>query len=537
MNIKLPKRSGAAPLMLNDARQVTVIGANGAGKSRFCQKLLQNAGDKAYRMSALKGILSENYHNVMPGSIEDQYNKKMEQNPLIGGKATTEFERMLLMLMSDEFVELLAYKASVRLDGANPEPPRTKLDTLVRNWQAIFPKNKILRQSGKLLFTNDSGEEPYGMLRLSDGEKAALYYIGATLYAPQNAVVLVDSPETFIHRSIMQTMWNVIEEMRPDCSFVYSTHDIEFASSRIANTCIWIKCYDVEHESWDYEFVNPNDTFNDELYYDLLGSRKPILFIEGDNVHSIDSKLYPLVFTQYTVKPMGSCNKVIEATRTFNELKSFHNLDGRGIVDRDRRDDKEVYYLRAKRVFVPNVAEVENILLIEDVVRAVARYCHKDADNVFSRVKRVIVNMFRAAQTEQALEHVRHRVKRNVEVRIDKRFEDINALEKHMVFLINEIKPREMYDAICAQFKKYADDADYAMILKVFNEKTMLTQCGVAQLCGLQNKEAYLNTILKILKHEGQGATIIRNAIMKCFGVGEDSEVAGVNKIEDGKRQ
>ena len=531
MMITLPKRSVGAPLQLNDARQVTVIGANGAGKSRFCQRMLQEAGDKAYRMSALKGILSENYHNTMPGSIEEQYNKKLAQNPLVGGKASTEFERLMVMLMSDEFVELLAYKAQLRLDGINSEPPRTKLDTLVRNWQAIFPRNKILRESGRLLFTNDSGDEPYGTLRLSDGEKAALYYIGATLYAPRQAVVLVDAPETFIHRSIMQSMWNVIEEMRPDCTFVYSTHDIEFASSRIANTCIWIKNYDVEHESWDYEFVNPNDTFNEELYFDLLGSRKPILFIEGDNVHSIDSKLYPLVFTQYTVKPMGSCNKVIEATRTFNELRSFHNLDGRGIVDRDRRDENEVRYLRAKRVFVPNVAEVENILLIEDVVRAVARFCQKDADRVFAKVRRNVVNMFRGMQKEQALEHVRHRVKRNVEVRIDKRFADISALEKHMVYLINEIKPREMYDDLCAKFKKYADDGDYASILRVFNEKTMLTQCGVAQLCGLQNKDAYINTILRILKYDGPESANVRMAIMRCFGVDDaDGEAAGNNR-------
>ena len=532
MMIKLPKRSEGEPLLLNDARQVTVIGANGAGKSRFCQKMLQDAGDKAYKMSALKGILSETFHDTMPNSIESQYERKLLQSPLVGGKASTDFERLMVMLMSDEFLELLAYKTRLRLDGAEIEPPHTKLDDVVHNWQAIFPRNKILRESGRLLFTNDSGDKPYGTLRLSDGEKAALYYIGATLYAPQDAMIYVDSPETFIHRSIMQSLWNVIEEMRPDCTFVYGTHDIEFASSRIANTCIWIKNYDVEKESWDYEFLNSNDTFNDELYYDLLGSRKPILFIEGDNVHSIDSKLYPLVFTQYTVKPMGSCNKVIEATRTFNELRSFHNLDGRGIVDRDRRDEREVSYLRAKRVYVPNVAEVENILLLEDVVRAVARFCHKDEDKVFARVKRNIVNMFRAMQTDQALEHVRHRVKRNLEVRIDKRFENISALEKHMIFLINEIKPREMYEDLCAKFKRYADTADYANVLKVFNEKTMLTQCGVAQLCGLVSKEAYLNTILRILRHDGPESAVIRNAIMRCFDVEDD----GKQKKNDNKK-
>lgn len=536
MKITLPKRTIGEPLSLDNASQVTVIGANGAGKSRFCRRLLQEAGDKAYRMSALKGILSENYHNTMPGSIEDQYNQKLALNPLIGGKASTEFERLLVMLMSDEFAELLVYKARVRIAGDNSEPPVTKLDALVRNWQAIFPRNKVLREGGRLLFTNEGGEKPYGAIRLSDGEKAAFYYIGATLYAPDHAVILVDAPETFIHRSIMQNMWNVIEEMRPDCTFVYSTHDIEFASSRITNTCIWIKSFDVENESWDYEFVNPNDTFNDDLYFDLLGSRKPILFIEGDSVHSIDSKLYPLVFTEYTVKPLGSCNRVIEATRTFNELKSFHNLDGRGIVDRDRRDEGEVRYLRAKRVFVPNVAEVENILLLEDVVRAVARFCHKDPDKVFARVKRNVISMFRGVQTAQALEHVRHRVKRNVEVRIDKRFEDITALEKHMIFLINEIKPREMYEDLCERFKTYVDNNDYAKVLMVFNEKTMLTQCGVAQLCGLQSKEMYLKTILRILKHEGPEAKAIRDAIVRCFDA-DNSSSASFQTKKTNKKQ
>ena len=84
-----------------------------------------------------------------------------------------------------------------------------------------------------------------------------------------------------------------------------------------------------------------------------MGSRKPVLFIEGDGIHSIDARLYPLLFKDYSVKSLGSCNKVIEATRTFNDLTGF---DSRGIVDRDRRDDKEVAYLRGKRIMVPEVA-------------------------------------------------------------------------------------------------------------------------------------------------------------------------------------
>ena len=499
MEIKLPKRQdGKDQTMVTNGNQITVIGANGAGKSRFCNKLLQGFGNRAYRMSALKGIHSETYHNLMPGSIESRYNELLKCNQMFESKANTEFERLVVLLMSDEFMELIGYKSSMLLGGNETPPPRTKLDTLVHVWQAIFPKNKILRDGARLLIKNDQDENPYSTLRLSDGEKAALYYIGAALYAPENALVMVDDPEIFIHPSLIQSLWNEIEEMRPDCTFVYSTHDVQFATSRIDNKCIWVKSFDVAHETWDYEFVNPSEELSDELYVDLLGSRKPILFIEGDSVHSIDSKLYTLVFKEYTVKPMGSCDKVIEATRSFNQLQSFHNLDSRGIVDRDRRDEGEVKYLRNKRIFVPNVAEVENILLLEGVIRAVARYRQCDEERVFARVKR------------------------NVEVRIDKRFEDITALEKHMIFLINEIKPREMYEDICERFKTFADTNNYDMVLRVFNEKTMLTQCGVAQLCGLKNKDEYIKTILNILKHNGREAKAIRQAVLHCFGLDEE---------------
>ena len=117
---------------------------------------------------------------------------------------------------------------------------------------------------------------------------------------------------------------------------------------------------------------------SEQLILDILGTRKPVLFVEGDDTHSIDFKLYSLIFPDYTVKAMGSCNKVIETVRSFNDMATFHHLDSWGIVDRDRRTPDEVKYLRNKKILVPNVAEIENIMLLEGVVRAVARQHKKD---------------------------------------------------------------------------------------------------------------------------------------------------------------
>lgn len=520
MNIPLPKRiDGSEPEVLQNVRQLTVIGANGAGKTRFSRMLMQSCGDKAFAVSALKAIFPRNDRNRMKGSIDMIFEEKSSTSHFMKDDAQTEFDRLMFILLHDEFLDMLRYKAQ-SIAGNSVDVPRTKLDAVARRWEEVFPKNHLLRESGRLLFSNESGDEPFAALRLSDGEKAVLYYIGSVLYAPADAVIFVDDPESFLHHSIMQALWNVIESMRPDCSFVYNTHDVEFASSRIDNVCVWVRNFDAVAQAWDYDVVERMSAeFSDQLMLDLLGSRKPVLFVEGDENHSLDCRFYPLIFTEYTVKPLGSCNKVIETTRSFNDLRSFHHLDSHGIVDRDRREDKEVEYLRDKNIFVPNVAEIENIFMLEGIIRTVAVRRKRDPDKVFFAVREAVIDMFRRQIKPQALQHVRHRVKRKVEVRIDRRFQNISALEEHMTDLVNEIDPRGMYEAICRQFHDYVNSNDYAGVLKVFNEKAMLGESNVARLCNLHSREDYITTVLNILKEDGPDASRIRTAVKRCFGI------------------
>lgn len=518
MNILLPKRiDGKEPIKLYDAKQITVIGANGAGKTRFCRKLLDTYKEKAHKVSVLKAIFPETEKNILPGSIDLLFDEATTTSHFLKSEASTEFDKTMYLLLHDEFIELLKYKTDL-LSGKQAKVPRTKLDTVVKMWEDIFPNNKILRESGKLLFLSQSGNEFYSALRLSDGEKAILYYIGSVLYAKPNAVVFVDDPAVFIHPSMMTALWNAIEQMRPDCTFIYNTHDIEFAISRLDNKCVWVKSFDAENESWDYEVVG-SQNLSEELYIDLLGSRKPILFVEGDEMHSIDSKLYPLVFTEFTIKPLGSCNKVIESTRSFNDLNKFHHLDSYGIVDRDRRDSKEVEYLRQRKIFVPDVAEIENILLLPEIIGTIAARRQKDAPKVVARVRKSIINMFQHEYRQQALMHVRHRVKRQMEYRVDCRFSDISELEDHLLELPNEINPRGIYNKLCDDFNRYIATEDYDNILRVYNQKQMLPDSNVAQLCGLDNKDSYLHYLLNVLKENGKDAERIRQAIKKCFRI------------------
>ena len=533
MDLQLPPRiDGQSAGVLQNARQVTIIGANGSGKTRFAKQLLASCGDKSFRISALRAMFPSTKTEILPGSIDERFAAINAQTPEIESHAATEFERLNYVMLTEEFRDLMNYKTR-RLIGEdkNLEFPRTKLDTVVKMWQEVFPQNKVLRENGKLMFSTEGQPDRYNAIRLSDGEKAVLYYIGAALYARPGGVIFVDDPETFLHPSIMRTLWNVIEDMRSDCTFVYNTHDVDFATSRIDNKCVWVKDFSPEAQAWDYEVLDSPQNLNDSVLIELLGSRKPALFIEGDEQHSIDIHLYSLIFPNYTIKPLGSCDKVIESVRSFNDLSSFHHLDSWGIVDRDRRSEPEVGYLRKRKILVPNVAEVENILMLEGVIKAVAQACRKNPDSVFDSVKRTVLKIFDHEIKAQALQHTRHRVKRDVEVRIDMKFKGITALEEHMVDLVNEINPRGIYEDLCRTFRRYVATGDYAGVLKVFNQKTMIGESNVAALCGLRSRNDYVRTVLNLLKHDGAGARQVRLAILTTLGVVPDE--AGLIRVKE----
>jgi hypothetical protein len=165
------------------------------------------------------------------------------------------------------------------------------------------------------------------------------------------------------------------------------------------------------------------------------------------------------------------------------------------------------------------VAEIENILMLEGVIKAVARWRKKDDSYVFLKVKGSVMRMFKSEIRKQALEHVRHRMKRMAAVCIDRRFSDIGSLEDHINDLLNELNPRAYYEELCRDFHKYVGSGDYNSVLKVYNEKSMLANSNVAALCGLANTDAYIRTVLHILKGDSNAAIEIRRAIKECFRV------------------
>jgi hypothetical protein len=309
--------------------------------------------------------------------------------------------------------------------------------------------------------------------------------------------------------------------MRKDCSFLYITHDLNFTASRTNATRLWIKTYNAENNAFDYEIIQHEEALPEAVLLEILGSRKPVLFIEGDNTQSIDRRLYAAIFPDYIVKPLGSCQKVIETTKSFNEQKNFHLLQAKGIVDRDRRTAEEVDYLRKQQIYVPEVAEVENLLMLEEVVRTVARHMLKDGNKVFEEVKANVIRLFSGEIDAQTLLHVRNIVQKRLERALNQKLHRKEELQQALEELQTDIKVDDVYQSVHDEFDQLVATHNYGGILRVYNQKGMLPQSKVVALCGLSNKNSYLQLILDLLSDGKDEADAISTAVKKALRIEE----------------
>ena len=298
MKLSLPTKENATNPISLDTQILVVIGANGAGKSSFGRDLAERYANKAKQISGIHALfINENESQATVPNESSRLQsiiKKRLTMPYL-----TEYERLILQLQNEEFETAVNYKEAAKTNS-DIKPPVTKLDIIQSIWEKMFPHNKLIRKSGFFeIVSVGRDSNAYTAGRMSDSEKLVFYLLGAALCACPNALLIIEEPGTLLHNSIKNQLWNEIEAIRPDCTFVYLTHEIDFATSRSDSKRIWIRSYDADNSTWDYEILESNESFPEEVYMEILGSRKPILFIEGTDNNSIDNKLYPLIFPDY----------------------------------------------------------------------------------------------------------------------------------------------------------------------------------------------------------------------------------------------
>lgn len=362
-------------------KNCAILGANGSGKSSLSKKICKdNLNHKPFLITAKRSLVinqdsqrstSDNdlkgnssfFNSDLSGHWDYETSRKNTNNI-----QESDFDINLEIVFRDHTSEHRYASQNSGKNGKDYIKPKTKLEKIFKIWTSIFKMQIKITRDGKIKIN-----EEYEIEGLSDGERSALYLIMKCLSAPQNSTIVVDEAETHLNSAILQDLWDVIEQVRIDCSFVYISHNLEFITTRNNCTKFWIKEF-AYPLNWTIEKIENNE-IPEELILKIIGSKKTkILFVEGEN-NSTEQKLYQQIYPEFKVQSVVSCQDVINYTKSLRKnLHGNYNKDFFGLIDRDFRSDEEIEKLRKDRIFCLPVAEFEGLFFREEIIKFYCDY-------------------------------------------------------------------------------------------------------------------------------------------------------------------
>jgi len=526
-DITLPNRAGqgADEILRNDSN-IVIIGANGSGKTRlgaWIEKVMQEKAMQnnltVHRISAQRALGISEY--VAVKSLEQaerslRYGREdMGEYPYViisnrwGNNPETHMLQDYGLLLSTLFARATErdrkYTKSAQANQVYVPVVDAPTDVIIKIWQEVMPQREIFFDDYKVR-AKKAGQDEYHGKGMSDGERVTLYLIGQCLCAPDNSIVIIDEPEIHMHKSLMTRLWNKIEEICPNKLLVFITHDLDFAASRKEATKLWIKDYDGA-TSWTWEEVPEIEAIPENLVVEILGSRKDIIFCEGEKA-SYDAILYQVAFPDCHIIPRGGCEKVIRTTKAVREDKSpFQHLRAFGIIDRDYRADKEIDALEQAGIYAINVAEVENLFCTEPIIRIVASQLSLDVDKTVEKVTTFMIKHL----TYKLDEQITNRAEKEIQflLQYSKSANTEKGLKDGMEKMIRSIDIAAIYAESRKLYQQAIDEKSLEKALRLYNQKELLKE--VSPLFGLEKGEngGYAKMVMRLLKSDRKAEIVV----------------------------
>lgn len=522
MQIKFPPRQPGDPVAEYDSRRhFVVVGANGSGKTRlgvWLEEQNQNVRT-VHRISAQKALSFPEYSAVRnpEEATKDLLYGRADQHASPGNKMSfrwgntpntfllNDYEKVLSLLFARDAERNHQHTQATRVAQSYIPVPDSPIDSITRVWQEMMPHRSLSLEGGKVLVGKGTPSQYHGK-DMSDGERVALYLLGQCVCAPEGSIVIVDEPELHMHKSLMDKFWNKVEELCVGKTLVYITHDLEFAASRPSALKIWVRSYDPN--GWNWSEIESTEELPEPLLLEILGSRKPLLFCEGDR-GGLDHTIYQLCYPGVHVVPRGGSEKVAEATKSLATTPQLHSFRARGIVDRDVRSDLEIAALAAQGIDVLNYAEIENLLCIEQLVSSVATHLSLNGPTAVAAVTHFVKAALSAELEAQVVLRAERRI-RYLLAQYAKSSNDEAGLSQGMATLVASV---DIPSIVAAARKDFADamaSGSLNAMLRIYNRKTL---CDRISTCfGLTNG-GYKELLLRLLN--GKDAKTYLSALQK----------------------
>jgi ABC-type Mn2+/Zn2+ transport system ATPase subunit len=326
-----------------------IVGKNGSGKSALIQRIVQInnplmhyfPGARSVSLSADRVAVTEDSRHHIAVNIAN-YNTSSEtryrvQQPLVRNDAA------IYDLQEAELAhKVKGYDALLKADdpAAHRLSLKDKLSPLARVNSILALANLPVQLEvvGIRLMANSGGVR-FSLAKMSDGERSAVFLAAEIVTAQLGSLFIIDEPEVHLHKSIASPLIAALIAERRDCAFLVCTHDLELAASFNQAKVLIVRSVTWEGEdvarSWDIDTLEGASELSERDRADLMGARRRLLFVEGDETNSLDFPLYELLFPKVTIVPRRGCRAVKEAVAGLRANEQLHWLEAFGLIDND----------------------------------------------------------------------------------------------------------------------------------------------------------------------------------------------------------
>ena len=378
-----------------------IIGANGAGKTSLINELRKNNSkinsNEMYVLPAQKLLCFATHIQDRNVVDEDSYitefnniNLKYETIDLYINQIDANFSNTFTKLITLLVKDIIAV-ATDNFRGKN-ESSLSLWQKLDKIWNKIKPEIKFDIDTKNTVVKVEKNGSKYSINGLSDGERCILFYIGNVLLAPENSYIIVDEPETFLNAAVYNELWDLLISERPDCQFIFASHNMDFVQSRTNATYIWCKNFEAPYDL-DYQVLEESQEIPLPLLTEVSGAKKPILFCEGTK-NSLDYQIYSKLFSKFCfVKPVQGHKQVIQYTKAYNKLEETYGNKAYGIIDYDWMDEARIESYKKKNIFVLPFNEIEMLLVDEEMVNYVLSDDEEDKKQKIKKFRDTVISL------------------------------------------------------------------------------------------------------------------------------------------------
>ena len=454
-----------------------IIGANGVGKSSLINELRKNSIDEMYVLPAQKLLYFVLNFRERNNVTKEKYISESKQVDIkidtidlypfhIENSISNTFTKLITLLVKD-YTNIVTRRSRKEKDF-----PLTLWDRVEQIWNKIFPEIIFELEPDDRVVKVEKNGSKYSINGLSDGERCILFYIGNVLLAPENSYIIVDEPETFLNAAVYNELWDLLISERPDCQFIFASHNMDFVQSRTNATYVWCKKFEAPYDL-DYELLEKSQEVPLSLLTEVSGTRKPVLFCEGTK-NSIDYQIYSKLFSEFCfVKPVQGHKQVIQYTKAYNDLQHIHGNTAYGIIDNDWMDESNIQVYKEQNIFVLPFNEVEMILVDEAVVKSCLPFDDDTGQQrKFNNFKDAIISSCREKKDKIISIALKKRLDEFMESHFIEKSEP-NKYDAHVFLdsLASEFDVDSTFNKINSIVEASLATSDFSTILKICNLK------------------------------------------------------------------